>query len=97
MFGTTRSSDGLDVRRKRILYRAWHRGTREMDLFLGRFTDVEIADMLDSDLDEFEALLDVADQDLTTWVTGKVPLPERYDTPLFHRIMTFAKENPVTD
>ena len=36
MTGSTRSSDGLDDRRKRLLFRCWHRGTREMDLLLGR-------------------------------------------------------------
>ena len=43
MTGTTRSSNGLDDRRKRLLFRCWHRGTREMDLILGRFADAEIA------------------------------------------------------
>jgi antitoxin CptB len=43
MTGSTRSSDGLDDRRKRLLFRCWHRGTREMDLILGRFADAEIA------------------------------------------------------
>ncbi|WP_350333966.1 succinate dehydrogenase assembly factor 2 [Coralliovum pocilloporae] len=97
MFGTTRSSDGLDDRRKRILYRAWHRGTREMDLFLGRFADVALEAMTDEELDVFETLMNAADQDLTTWVTGKNPIPPTYDTPLFHRILDFAKANPVTD
>ena len=39
MTGTTRSSDGLDERRRRVLYRAWHRGMREADLITGRFAD----------------------------------------------------------
>jgi antitoxin CptB len=42
MTGTIRSSDGLDVRRRRILFRAWHRGMREMDLIMGRFADAVI-------------------------------------------------------
>ena len=37
--GTTRSSEGLDVRRRKLLFRAWHRGMREMDLIMGRFAD----------------------------------------------------------
>ncbi len=45
MTGSTRSSDGLDDRRKRLLFRCWHRGTREMDLILGRFADAEIAEL----------------------------------------------------
>ena len=39
MTGSTRSSDGLDTRRRRLLFRAWHRGIKEMDLIMGRFSD----------------------------------------------------------
>ena len=44
MSGTTRTSADLDVRRRQILYRSWHRGMREMDLIMGRFADAEIGD-----------------------------------------------------
>ena len=61
MTGSTRSSGGLDDRRKRLLFRCWHRGTREMDLILGRFADAEIANLSDDELAEFEYLMDVPD------------------------------------
>lgn len=86
MTGTTRSSDGLDDRRKRLLFRCWHRGTREMDLILGRFADAEIADLSDGDLDELERLLEVPDPDLYAALTGDKALPSEYAGPLFERI-----------
>ena len=55
MTGTTRTSEGLDERRRRLLYRAWHRGMREMDLIMGRFADAEIGDMSEADLDDVRA------------------------------------------
>ena len=55
MTGSTRSSGGLDDRRKRLLFRCWHRGTREMDLILGRFADTEIADLSDAEIDAYVA------------------------------------------
>ena len=61
MTGTARSSDGLDPRRRRALFRAWHRGTREMDLLLGRFADTHIGGLSDRDLADFEALMEVPD------------------------------------
>jgi antitoxin CptB len=64
MTGTTRSSEGLDVRRKRLLFRCWHRGTREMDLILGRFADAEIGALTDDEMTELEQLLEVPDPDL---------------------------------
>jgi antitoxin CptB len=89
MTGTTRSSDGLDVRRKRLLFRCWHRGTREMDLILGRFADAEIATLVDTDLDELERLIEVPDPDLYAAMTGNRPLPSEYSGTLFARIQAF--------
>ena len=89
MTGTTRSSDGLDERRKRLLFRCWHRGTREMDLILGRFADAEIASLSDDELSQLEHLIDVPDQDLYAAVSGQAALPAEYATGLFDRIRSF--------
>ena len=70
MTGSTRSSDGLDDRRKRLLFRCWHRGTREMDLILGRFADAEIATLTDAELTDLELLIEVPDPDLYAALTG---------------------------
>lgn len=86
MSGTTVSSAGLDLRRRRILFRAWHRGTKEMDLVMGRFADAEIYAMSEGDLSEFERLLEVPDQDLFAWVTGKVAVPANYASAVFGRL-----------
>lgn len=89
MTGTTRSSDGLDVRRKRLLFRCWHRGTREMDLILGRFADAEIDALSDAEVEELERLLETPDPDLYAAVTGEKPRDGILASPLFLRIRTF--------
>lgn len=89
MSGTTRSSAGLDVRRRQILYRAWHRGMREMDLIMGRFADAEIEGLSEEEVAEFERLIEVVDRDLLAWITGEAETPENYDTPLFRRLKSF--------
>ena len=89
MTGSTRSSDGLDDRRKRLLFRCWHRGTREMDLILGRFADAEIAGLTDDELGQFERLIDVPEPDLYAALTGGVPLASEYESRLFDRIKSF--------
>ena len=89
MTGTTRSSDGLDARRKRLLFRCWHRGTREMDLILGRFADAEIATLADDELDEFERLIEVPDPDLYAALTGDRPAAAPWNGTLFERIRSF--------
>src|SRR5881392_2217955 len=86
MTGSTRSSGGLDDRRKRLLFRCWHRGTREMDLILGRFADAEIATLGDDELTHLERLIDVPDPDLYAALTGDKPLAAEYASALFDRI-----------
>ncbi|TYO64364.1 succinate dehydrogenase assembly factor 2 [Bradyrhizobium hipponense] len=93
MTGTTRSSNGLDDRRKRLLFRCWHRGTREMDLILGRFADAEIGNLSDDELSELEGLLDVNDPDLYAAITGDKVLPADVAGTLFDRIKAF----PIVD
>jgi antitoxin CptB len=89
MTGTEISSVGLDARRRRLLFRSWHRGIREMDLVLGRFADAHIANLSDADLDEYEAWLVVPDQQIFTWVNGSQPAPAAIDTALFRRLRDF--------
>ena len=89
MTGSTRSSGGLDDRRKRLLFRCWHRGTREMDLILGRFADAEIVGLTDDELGQLEHLIDVPDPDLYAALTGNVPLAPEYASGLFERIKSF--------
>jgi len=89
MSGSTRTSADLDPRRRRNLFRAWHRGIREMDLIMGRFADAEIGTMSDAELDEFERLIEVPDRDLFRWITGEDATPENYDTVLFRRLKSF--------
>jgi antitoxin CptB len=89
MTGTTRSSGGLDDRRKRLLFRCWHRGTREMDLILGRFADTTIASLSDDELAELEQLIEIPDPDLYAALSGDRPLASQYAGPLFERIKAF--------
>ena len=89
MTGSTRSSGGLDDRRKRLLFRCWHRGTREMDLILGRFADAEIASLTDVELTQLEHLIEVPDPDLYAALTGDTPLATEYLSAVFDRIKAF--------
>ena len=66
-----------EIRRKRLSFRSWHRGTRESDLILGRFADAHLAGFDEAQLDRYEALLDCADADIFDWVSGRTaPPPE---------------------
>jgi antitoxin CptB len=96
MTGTTRSSAGLDLRRRRALYRAWHRGTREMDLIMGRFADAEIGSLAEDQLDAFERLIEVPDRDLYGWITGEEETPAHHRSAVLDRLRTLHSHGHPT-
>ena len=97
MTGTTRSSDGLDARRRKALFRSWHRGIREMDLILGGFADSSIHSLTASELEQYEALMDVPDADLFNWITGQAEVPPQYDTSAFRKILASRQALPIQE
>ena len=85
-----------DIRRKRLSFRSWHRGTRESDLILGRFADVHLAGFDDDQLDRYEALIECADADLFDWITRRASPPPEYDHDVTRLLLSFANTPPVT-
>jgi antitoxin CptB len=86
---TNNGGDALEMRRRRLRFRAWHRGMREVDLLLGRFADAELATLDETELAGFEALLLVPDPDVLGWVTGEMEIPSADDSPVLRRIIAF--------
>jgi len=90
---TERSSEGLDARRRKLLFRAWRRGVREMDLIVGRFADVHIDKFDPKDLDDFERLIEAGNAELYAWVTGTENPPAHYDTAVLAQLKSFHARN----
>jgi antitoxin CptB len=86
---TERSSEGLDVRRRKLLFRAWRRGVREMDLIIGRFADAHIDTLDDTGLDDFERLIEAPNAALYAWVVGAEAVPADYDTTVLRQLIGF--------
>ncbi len=96
MTESTISSAGLDERRRRTLFRAWHRGMREMDIIYGKFSDSEITKLSDAELDQFEELMDLPDRDVLMFVTGEADTPAEFDTGLFRKLKDFhTHDGPI--
>ena len=69
----------LDALRRKLGFRAWHRGTREADLLVGSFADRHLADFGQEQLEQFERLLSENDPDIYEWMIGRLPVPPEHD------------------
>lgn len=78
-----------EIRRKKLKFRAWRRGFREMDLLMGSFADAEIDAFNAAQLDEFERLLGVPDWEVFAWLIGQKPVPPNYAGPVLDQLIAF--------
>ena len=74
--------DSDDIRRRRIRYRAGHRGIREMDLLMGSFARDRLDTLTSDELTAFERLLDASDHDVLSWISGDAPTPSDHESPV---------------
>jgi antitoxin CptB len=81
-----------DTRRRRLLYRASHRGTAENDLMIGAFVRAHLATLTDTDLTTLEAVMDMPDTDLADWLTGRADIPPQEATPMLRRMRDFLAQ-----
>src|SRR5581483_4609279 len=82
----------MDDRRKRLLYRATHRGTKESDVIIGGFFAVRTDGLSDAQVAEAEVLLEENDIDLVNWILGRDPVPDRWRDGLFAEIAAHFRE-----
>ena len=86
------TSSVLDERRRKLKFRAWRRGFREMDLLMGSFADEHLATLSEDDVSEFERLLGTPDWEVFAWLVGQKPVPPNFESSLLTRIMEFRYE-----
>ena len=90
------SDTPLERRRKRLGFRAARRGFKEADTIFGAFADAHLCELNETELDAFEALLDVPDQLVYDWLRGFAPVPTSHHTPVFLRLKAICnRKNPV--
>jgi antitoxin CptB len=82
-------TEKLDIIRKRLAWRASRRGIKEMDILVGGYADAHLASMSAPDLITFEALLEIPDQQLLSWVTRQEDVPLELRNPMLMEILNF--------
>ena len=80
----------VDTRRRRILFRATHRGTYENDILIGGFVRTRLDGFSEAELDEIERVMDLPDPELANWLTGREPIPAQADCAILRAIRQAA-------
>lgn len=86
-----RTGETIDVTRKRLIYQSRKRGMLENDLLLSTFADKYLKTMNEEELHLYDRLLDENDWDIYYWVTGKKPVPEKFDHGVMQRLKEYSR------
>ncbi len=81
----------METLRKRLLYKATHRGMQETDKLIGGFAVLEMENLSESLLHDLDVLLDVPDADLLDWILGRDAIPDAYDNKIMGMIIKFKE------
>ena len=78
-----------DIRLKRLLYRSVYTGTKETDVFLGKFAQYQLSDLSNKLLDQYESLVENSDPDLFMWISGQKEVPKRWNNEIMKLLKNF--------
>ena len=79
-----------EIRRKRLLWRATHRGIKEMDLILGGFVVRHLDAFSEAEITDLERIMDIPDQEMLSWATRQEEVPPQHGSPLLTRILAYT-------
>ena len=82
-------TETLGNRRKRLLFRSWHRGTKEADLLLGSFAERHLGSFTPAQVARYEALLGADDGDLLAWIAGRTAPPAERESDVLRLLLAF--------
>ena len=85
-------SHKLDARRRKLYFRSCHRGIKEMDIIFSRFARAVLAELDEAALDDYERMLELPDDMLFAWATGREQVPEELNSPLMVRLLDSAMQ-----
>jgi len=83
------AEDNISIKRKRLIFRSWHRGTREIDLLLGKFAEAHIPQFSEVQLATYDRFLNNSDPDIFNWITGQEPVPPSEDNDVVRLMLKF--------
>ncbi len=81
----------LETYKKKIIFKASHRGSKEMDILLGNFIKKYIELFNENELGLFNDILECDDDDIYQWIIGKKEIPSQYSNRVFSLLINNTK------
>lgn len=86
-----------EILRKQLIFRSWHRGTREMDLLMGSFADRYVPGFDESALAHYSEILQLSDPDLYDWISGRADVPANLHNPVMDLLVRHRFKDSAAD
>ena len=80
-------NETIENKRKRLIFRSEHRGTKEMDIVMGSFARKNVPDFSEEELSLFDTILQENDPDLYNWLTRKEQVPSEKMNAVFEKLL----------
>ena len=74
---------------KQIIYRATHRGSKEMDILLGQFAKQHIKDLSIEELKDLNEIMSIEDNLLYEWDFNKINNKKIVNNKISHKLRNF--------
>ncbi len=86
-------SEAVEIRRRKLMFRACRRGFRELDLYMEAFAQERLSTMTSAELDQFETVLELPDQDVYAWILRRSEPPVEVRSEVLDQILCFDYAN----
>ena len=81
--------ENLDKKRKRLIFRSWHRGMKEMDQIIGSFANDYVPTYSEAELDSFEEVLENSDPELYDWIIRRLEIPANKQSDILTQLLKY--------
>tara|TARA_B000000475_G_C15876399_1_gene398546 strand:+ start:202 stop:471 length:270 start_codon:yes stop_codon:yes gene_type:complete len=83
---------------KKLKFRSWHRGMREMDILMGGFFDMFNKDFSEKEINEIEEyIIPLSDNDLYNCFISKISWPSTLSDSLKEKLEIYSNKNGLNN
>ncbi|MFW2436856.1 MAG: succinate dehydrogenase assembly factor 2 [Parvibaculales bacterium] len=83
----------LNDHKRKLYHRSCYRGIKEMDIIFKKFAETFLEELEGDDLVDYERILELPDDQLFIWATGRDSVPEDTRSPLLDKLLSLSYMN----